>query len=153
MTYNEPEEWNQFSVGTLLTPVETSRTWQRCGLMDVRRLNLDLHNHRYRTASSLPGTRSWCKTCFHNSGRLYSLWGTDQGRRNSWATSMQHNITQPGGGTSVEEISTTVAAIISRRAMAEAVQWRADVMRVPLFNCVCVKILARGLWKMWVLFE
>jgi len=73
MTYNESEERNQCSVGTLLMPVETSGAWQRCGLTGVRRLSLDLHNHRYRTASSLSGTRSWCRTCFHNWGRLYSL--------------------------------------------------------------------------------
>ena len=41
---------------------------------------------------------------------------------------MQHNITQPGGSTSVDEISTSAAATISRRAITVAVQWRADVM-------------------------
>jgi hypothetical protein len=55
-----------------LTPVEISGAWQRCGLMGVRRLNLDLHNHRYRTASSLSRARSWGRTCFHNWGRLFT---------------------------------------------------------------------------------
>jgi hypothetical protein len=67
--------WNQWSVTALRSDGRQAT-------------NLDQHNHRHRTASSLSGTRSWCRTCFHNWGKLYSLCGTDRGWRNSCETSM-----------------------------------------------------------------
>ena len=113
-----------------LTPVEISGAWQRCGLMGVRRLNLDLHNHRYRTASSLSRARSWGRTCFHNWGRLFTAAKGPRLKKqlsNKHVPVTQHNTTQPGGSTSVDEISTRAAATILRRAITETVQWRAGV--------------------------